>query len=235
MLLNFALVFLIGFAAHRASLCTVRAVMQWMNERKAGILLSFAKAVAWACLLSGVFVLLGLPVKGVPLTHSLWWVSIAGGFLFGMGAAINGGCSLSTLQKLADGDTIELGSLRIEVVATPGHTHDAICLVLPGRVLTGDTLLIGGVGRTDLPTGNSRVLFESLQKLIAMLPDDTIILPAHDYEGRKTTTVGREKSQNPRLQIKTAQEFIAEMDARQSNLPPPAMLREALNTNQKCL
>lgn len=120
MLLNFALVFLIGFAAHRASLCTVRAVMQWMDERKAGILLSFAKAVAWACLLSGVFVLLGLPVKGVPLTHSLWWVSMAGGFLFGMGAAINGGCSLSTLQKLADGDTSMLLTLLAFVVGVAG-------------------------------------------------------------------------------------------------------------------
>lgn len=104
MLLSFVLVFLIGFAAHRASLCTVRAVMQWFDERQTSILVSFAKAVAWACWLAGGFVLLDLPFKGLPLVHSVWWLSLVGGFLFGVGAAINGGCSLSTLQKLADGD-----------------------------------------------------------------------------------------------------------------------------------
>ncbi len=138
-------------------------------------------------------------------------------------------------RGLVDGDEIALGSLKIGVVATPGHTHDAICLVLPGRVLTGDTLLIGAVGRTDLPTGNSASLFDSLQKLLAALPDDTIVLPAHDYEGRQASTLGREKKQNPRLQPKTAQEFADAMAANQVNMPPPKNLREALNTNLKCL
>lgn len=138
-------------------------------------------------------------------------------------------------RGLADGDTVSLGSLKIDVLATPGHTHDAMCLVLPGRVLTGDTLLIGGVGRTDLPTGNSTSLFDSLQKLLATLPDDTIVLPAHDYEGRQASTLGRERKQNPRLQPKDAREFAAAMEEGQVGLPPPANLREALNTNLKCL
>ncbi len=138
-------------------------------------------------------------------------------------------------RGLVDGDQIALGGLKIEVVATPGHTHDAMCLVLPGRVLTGDTLLIGGVGRTDLPTGSSASLFESLQKLMASLPDDTIVLPAHDYEGRQASTVGREKRLNPRLQPKTPQDFTDVMEKGQLGLPPPANLREALNTNLKCL
>ena len=138
-------------------------------------------------------------------------------------------------RALADGDSIKLGSLEIGVVATPGHTHDAVCLVLPGRVLTGDTLLIGGVGRTDLPTGSSLTLFESLQKLISSLPDDTLVFPAHDYEGRQATTLGREKKNNPRLQQKTAAEFAAALDAGQAGMPPPSNMREAINTNLKCL
>lgn len=109
--LSCLLVFVIGFAAHRASLCTVRAVMQWLDAGQASMLLSFAKAVIWACWLAGVFVVLGLPLKGVPLVHSVWWFGIVGGFLFGAGAAINGGCSLSTLQKLADGDASVLLTL----------------------------------------------------------------------------------------------------------------------------
>lgn len=138
-------------------------------------------------------------------------------------------------RGLVDGDTITLGDLKIDVLATPGHTHDAMCLVLPGRVLTGDTLLIGGVGRTDLPTGNSTALFESLQKLMATLPDDTIVLPAHDYEGRQASTVGREKKNNPRLQPKSAKDFSEAMEEGQAGMPPPPNLREALNTNLKCL
>lgn len=138
-------------------------------------------------------------------------------------------------RGLVDGDSITVGSVKIGVVATPGHTHDAMCLVLPGRVLTGDTLLIGGVGRTDLPTGNSTTLFESLQRLLASLPDDTIVLPAHDYEGRQASTVGREKKLNPRLQPTNAKEFADVMEKGQAGMPPPANLREALNTNLKCL
>lgn len=104
MWLSLALVFAIGFAAHRASLCTVRAVMQWMEHRKSSLLVSFFYASLWASLVTGVFVWAGLPIKGTPLLNSAWPYSLAGGLLFGMGAAVNGGCSLSTLQRLADGD-----------------------------------------------------------------------------------------------------------------------------------
>lgn len=118
--LSILLVFLIGFAAHRASLCTVRAVMQWLDDRKASVLISFIKAAAWSCLLAGVFVLLGLPIKGVPVTHGVWWLGIFGGFLFGMGAAINGGCSLSTVQQLADGDSTMMLTLLAFVSGVAG-------------------------------------------------------------------------------------------------------------------
>ncbi len=138
-------------------------------------------------------------------------------------------------QKMVDGEKLRLGALEIGVVATPGHTHDGVCLVLPGRVLTGDTLLISGVGRTDLPTGSSTALFDSLQKLVATLPDDTLVLPAHDYEGRAASTIGREKKSNPRLQVKSAPDFAAAMAENQVGMPPPSRLREALSVNLKCL
>jgi sulfur dioxygenase len=134
-------------------------------------------------------------------------------------------------KRLQDGDTLELGKLRIEVMGTPGHTEDALCLVLPGRVLTGDTLLIGACGRTDLPSGNALKLYESLQRLMA-LPEDTVVLPSHDYQGQRASTIGREKRNNPRLQVANAQAFAEMMAARK--LPPPQKLREALDANQNC-
>jgi cysteine desulfurase / selenocysteine lyase len=135
-------------------------------------------------------------------------------------------------RGLADGDTIQLGKLAIEVIATPGHTHDSLCLVLPDRVLTGDTLLIGGCGRTDLPTGDSSALFHSLQRLLS-LPDDTGVFPAHDYDGRRASTMGRERKQNARLKLQTVDEFSGSM--KKMNLPTPPNLGEVLNTNQRCL
>jgi cysteine desulfurase/selenocysteine lyase len=135
-------------------------------------------------------------------------------------------------RALRDGDVIELGKLKLDVIATPGHTHDAVCLVLPDRVLTGDTLLIGGCGRTDLPTGDAASLFQSLQKLLS-LPDTTLVMPAHDYDGRRASTIGRERKGNPRLQLGTEAEFVASMG--KMSLPVPKGLSEVLATNQKCL
>lgn len=134
-------------------------------------------------------------------------------------------------RGLKDGDVVELGTLKIEVIGTPGHTSDAICLVLPGRVLTGDTLLIGGCGRTDLPTGDPSAMYQSLQRLAA-LPEDTLVLPAHDYDGRRASTIGREKKGNLRMRMKDAREFLQAMSG---TLPVPAGLEETISTNQKCL
>ena len=133
--------------------------------------------------------------------------------------------------RLEDGDRVELGKLRLEVMATPGHTQDALCLVLPGRVLTGDTLLIGACGRTDLQSGSALKLYESLQRLLA-LPESTVVLPAHDYQGQRASTIGREKRNNPRLQVPDAQAFAEMMAARK--LPLPQKLVEALDANQNC-
>src|SRR5262249_27741939 len=122
-------------------------------------------------------------------------------------------------RGLKDGDVVQLGQLRVEVLATPGHTSDAVCLVLPGRVLTGDTLLIGGCGRTARPTGGRAAMFESPQRLPA-LPEDPLVLPAHDYDGRRASTIGREKKGNARMRAGSAQEFLQAMSDRQLPVPP---------------
>lgn len=134
-------------------------------------------------------------------------------------------------RGLNDGDTFSIGKIEAHVIATPGHTHDSMCIVVAGRVLTGDTLLIGGCGRTDLPTGDSGELFASLKKLAA-LPEDTIVYPAHDYKNQLASTIGREKATNKRLLITSEQAFKEEMA--KLELPPPVRLREALAANQEC-
>lgn len=133
---------------------------------------------------------------------------------------------------LADGDVITVGGVKIDVVGTPGHTKDGVCLVLPGRVLTGDTLLIGGCGRTDLPTGDATQMHTSLRRLMD-LPDDTLVFPAHDYKGRRASTIGRERKTNPRVALETPAELVEVMGA--LGLPPPVKMKEAIAANTQCL
>jgi glyoxylase-like metal-dependent hydrolase (beta-lactamase superfamily II) len=134
-------------------------------------------------------------------------------------------------RHLQDGDTLELGELSITVWATPGHTEDSIALLLPDRVLTGDTMLLGASGRTDLG-GDSHAQFRSLQRL-RELPPELQVWPGHDYKGRSFSTVGEQIEHNPRLQIQDESQFCALMD--QLNLPPPQKLEEALAANKGCL
>jgi glyoxylase-like metal-dependent hydrolase (beta-lactamase superfamily II) len=97
---------------------------------------------------------------------------------------------------LKDGDRIMFGAESVEVIHTPGHSPGGICLSFPGYVLTGDTLFVGGVGRTDLPGGSYEVLQASIRKRLFTLPDDTIVLPGHNYGYTPTSTIGREKREN---------------------------------------
>lgn len=131
--------------------------------------------------------------------------------------------------RLDDGDMIVLGNLRLQAMHTPGHTRDSMCLVGPDRVFTGDTLLIGGTGRTDLPTGDPDQLFDSLFGKLLKLPPETLVYPAHDYKGRTHSTIGAELAENPRLQKKARAEFVKMM--RELNLSAPTHLTEALRTN----
>lgn len=135
-------------------------------------------------------------------------------------------------RQLKDGDVFNVGSIRLEVIETPGHTRDSACLLAPGRLFTGDTLLIGGCGRTDLPTGDSSAMYGSLKRLME-LPDETLVFPAHDYKGQRASTIGRERRSNKRVAIETQEAFSQEMASLQ--LPPPLRLKEALQANLQCL
>jgi glyoxylase-like metal-dependent hydrolase (beta-lactamase superfamily II)/rhodanese-related sulfurtransferase len=132
--------------------------------------------------------------------------------------------------RVEDGETLIVGKLRIRVLATPGHTDDSMCLVLGDRVLTGDTLLIGGTGRTDLPTGDAGALYDSLFGKLLRLDDGLLVFPAHDYKQRSHSTLGAEKADNPRLQTKERPAFVELMKG--LDLAMPQHLTEALRTNR---
>jgi len=131
--------------------------------------------------------------------------------------------------RVDDGESIIVGSLRLRVLHTPGHTEDSICLLLPDRILTGDTLLIGATGRTDLPTGDPDKLYDSLFGTLLKLSPDLQVFPAHDYKGRGHSTLAEEIASNPRLQRKERAEFVEQMRA--LDLKMPTHLTEALRTN----
>ena len=132
--------------------------------------------------------------------------------------------------RVDDGETLVVGRLRVRVLHTPGHTDDSACLVLDDRVLTGDTLLIGGTGRTDLPTGDAEALHASLFEKLLVLDDALRVYPAHDYKDRSSSTIGAEKRSNPRLQKSGRAEFVALM--RGLDLKMPEHVTEALRTNR---
>jgi glyoxylase-like metal-dependent hydrolase (beta-lactamase superfamily II)/rhodanese-related sulfurtransferase len=132
-------------------------------------------------------------------------------------------------MPVEDGHMIAVGDLRLKVMHTPGHTRDSICLHVEDRVFTGDTLLIGGTGRTDLPTGDPEQLYDSLFGKLLLLDRETLVYPAHDYKGRTHTTIGAELDDNPRLQKRDRPAFVEMM--RSLNLSAPTHLTEALRTN----
>jgi len=131
--------------------------------------------------------------------------------------------------RLDDGSMLAVGTLRLTALHTPGHTADSMCLVAADRVFTGDTLLIGGTGRTDLPTGDPNALFDSLFGRVLKLDPALKVFPAHEYKGRSHSTIGAELSDNPRLK-KTERAGFVEM-MRTLNLSAPTHLTEALRIN----
>jgi glyoxylase-like metal-dependent hydrolase (beta-lactamase superfamily II)/rhodanese-related sulfurtransferase len=132
-------------------------------------------------------------------------------------------------MRLDDGDTLCVGSLRLCVLHTPGHTADSICLHAEDRVFTGDTLLIGGAGRTDLPSGDAGALYDSLFGRLLRLPRETLVFPAHDYRNLGPVTLGAEMAANPKLQASDRAAFVALMDG--LDLARPAQMATALRAN----
>ncbi|HEY1725906.1 MAG TPA: MBL fold metallo-hydrolase [Steroidobacteraceae bacterium] len=132
-------------------------------------------------------------------------------------------------MRVGDGESIMLGRLRINVTHTPGHTRDSMSLRVEQRLFTGDTLLIGATGRTDLPTGDPEALHESLFNHILKFDPAFEVYPAHEYKNRSHTTLAQELQQNPRLQKRERAEFVDMM--RHLDLSMPTHLTEALRTN----
>jgi hydroxyacylglutathione hydrolase len=109
---------------------------------------------------------------------------------------------------VADGDTIKLGKVEIKVIHTPGHTSDGICLLVDNKLVTGDTLFVGECGRTDLPGGNSKDMYNSLFNKLMKLDDNVEVYPGHDYGSAPHSTIGLEKRSNYTLENRTLEEFI---------------------------
>jgi len=131
--------------------------------------------------------------------------------------------------RLQGGELLIVGQLRLQALHTPGHTRDSMCLSLEDRVFTGDTLLIGGTGRTDLPSGDAAALHESLFDGLLRLDPSLKVFPAHEYKGRSHSTIGQELAENPRLQKRDRGAFVEMMQ--NLNLTMPTHLTEALRTN----
>ncbi|HEX2727178.1 MAG TPA: MBL fold metallo-hydrolase [Beijerinckiaceae bacterium] len=132
-------------------------------------------------------------------------------------------------MRVCEGDRLEIEGLSLDVLYTPGHTDDSYSFLLPDRVFTGDTLLIRGTGRTDFQNGDPRAQFHSIFGKLLKLPDETRIFPAHDYKGDTVSTIGEERAFNPRLQVRSVDEYVALMNG--LNLPNPKMMDVAVPAN----
>jgi glyoxylase-like metal-dependent hydrolase (beta-lactamase superfamily II)/rhodanese-related sulfurtransferase len=134
-------------------------------------------------------------------------------------------------MRVADGDRIDIEGVSLDVLYTPGHTDDSYSFVMADRVFTGDTLLIRGTGRTDFQNGDARAQYESLFGRLLKLPDETLIYPAHDYKGDTVSTIGEERRCNPRLQVGSAEDYVALMAS--LNLTNPKMMDVAVPANRR--
>jgi sulfur dioxygenase len=131
--------------------------------------------------------------------------------------------------KIKDDEYINLDNLKIRAMYTPGHTSDSYSFLMDNYLFSGDTLLINGTGRTDFQNGNAKDAYNSIFNKLLKLPDETLLYPAHDYRGEKKSTIGKEKKQNPRLQVSSVDEYIDIMN--NLNLKRPAQLEFNVSKN----
>jgi sulfur dioxygenase len=132
-------------------------------------------------------------------------------------------------RLIGDGDVILFGHEEILAIATPGHTPGSTSYLWRDRVFTGDTLLIGGCGRTDFQNGSAAALWDSITRKLFALDEQTLVYPGHDYKGRRVSSIGEEKRFNARVAGKTREEFLAIMD--NLDLPMPGHIHEAVPAN----
>jgi glyoxylase-like metal-dependent hydrolase (beta-lactamase superfamily II)/rhodanese-related sulfurtransferase len=134
-------------------------------------------------------------------------------------------------MRVAEGDYVGIEGVRLDVLYTPGHTDDSYSFLLADRVFTGDTLLIRGTGRTDFQNGDPRAQYDSIFNKLMKLPDETLVYPAHDYKGESVSTIGEEKNFNPRLRVKSIDEYVDLMN--NLKLPNPKMMDVAVPANMR--
>ena len=131
--------------------------------------------------------------------------------------------------KIKDEEYINLDNLKIKAMYTPGHTSDSYSFLMDNYLFSGDTLLINGTGRTDFQNGNPKDAYNSIFNKLLKLPEETLLYPAHDYKGEKVSTIGKEKKQNPRLQVSSVDEYIDIMN--NLNLKKPAEIETNVSKN----
>ena len=124
--------------------------------------------------------------------------------------------------KVKDEEIIKLDQLKIKALHTPGHTSDSFSFLMNNYLFSGDTLLINGTGRTDFQNGSAKDAYNSIFNRLLKLPEETLLYPAHDYNGKKVSSIGKEKKFNPRLQVRNEKEYIEIMN--NLNLPEPKMM-----------
>ena len=134
---------------------------------------------------------------------------------------------------IKDGEKIEIENIKLQAIYTPGHTDCSYSYLMNDRVFTGDTLLINSTGRTDFQSGNSHDAYDSLFNRLLKLPEKTLVYPAHDYNGKKNSTIEIEKNNNPRLQVSSKEEYAEIMS--NLNLVNPNMIDIAVPANLKGL
>ena len=124
--------------------------------------------------------------------------------------------------RIKDDEYVNLDNIKIRAMYTPGHTSDSYSFLMDNYLFSGDTLLINGTGRTDFQNGNSKDAYDSIFNKLLKLPEETLLYPAHDYNGQKVSTIGKEKKQNPRLQVNSVDEYVEIMS--NLNLKKPAQI-----------
>ncbi|MEI7994318.1 MAG: MBL fold metallo-hydrolase [Methylococcaceae bacterium] len=152
----------------------------------------------------------------------------------GAPTAVSQLCGAETADvQIQDGDIFKLGaSEEIKVIATPGHTRGSVSFLWRDRIFTGDSLFIGGCGRTDFQGGDAGALYDCIMQRLFTLPDETLVYPGHDYHGRWVSSIMQERTTNPRLAAKTREQFIEIMS--NLNLPKPRLIDEAVPANRYC-
>ncbi len=131
--------------------------------------------------------------------------------------------------KVKDEELIKIEGLKLKAIYTPGHTSDSYSFLMEDRIFSGDTLLINGTGRTDFQNGSAEDSYRSIFNKILKLPEGTLLYPAHDYNGKKVSTIGNEKKFNPRLQVDNVNEYVEIMN--NLNLKKPKLMDFHISKN----